>query len=145
MENFAYPAKLKKSTEGGYVVSFPDVPEAMTQGADRAEALAQAIDALETALEFYTEGNQKLPRPSKPKRNQVLVRPPALSCLKLAVYAAMTEGMVRKTELSRRLGWHLMQVDRLLNLRHASRIDQVEAALGALNCQLIIQVQPSAA
>jgi antitoxin HicB len=145
LESFAYPATLKKSAEGGFVVCFPDVPEALTQGSSRAETLARAVDALETALEFYTESNEALPQASKQLRGQVLVRPPALSCMKLAVYAAMIENKIRKTELSRRLGWHLMQVDRLLNLKHASRIDQVEAALGALNRQITIQVQRRAA
>jgi antitoxin HicB len=140
MGDFAYPVVLDPAAEGGFVVSFPDIPEAITQGEDEAEALARAQDALETALEFYVEEGQALPRPSRPKRGQRVVEPPAIASMKLAVYAAMSEGHVRKTDLARRLGWHLMQVDRLLDLHHASRVEQIEAALGAMNRRLAIRV-----
>ena len=142
MEDFAYPVVLARAGEGGFVVSFPDVPEALTQGEDKAESLARAVDALETALEFYTDVGKPLPRPSAPRKGQSLVRPPALSCMKLAVYSAMLTQQVRKTDLARRLGWHLMQVDRLLDLHHASRVDQVETALSSLGRQLAIRVLP---
>lgn len=144
MEDFAYPVVLEAAAEGGYVVKFPDVPEAITQGEDEAEALARAQDALETALEFYVDDGAALPAASKAKRGQPVVRPSALACMKLAVYAAMVEEKVRKTELARRLGWHLMQVDRLLDVHHASRIDQIEAALTAMGKRLSIHVQRAA-
>jgi antitoxin HicB len=144
MEEFAYPVVLSPAAEGGFVVSFQDVPEALTQGEDEAEALVRAVDALETALEFYVAEGKPLPRPSAAKRAQALVRPPALSCLKLAVYGAMADQKVRKTDLAKRLGWHLMQIDRLLDLEHASRIDQVEAALAALGRQVTIRVSKAA-
>lgn len=144
MEEFAYPVVLEKAAEGGYVVSFPDVPEALTQGEDEAEALMRAPDALETALEFYVEEGRPLPRPRRSRRGQRLVQPPAIACMKLGVYDAMQEQHVRKTDLARRLGWHLMQVDRLLDLQHSSRIDQLEAALGALGRKLLVRVGAAA-
>lgn len=128
---FDYPVDLVAAEEGGYVVGFPDVPEAMTQGEDREEALMRAVDALETALSFYIDARQPLPAPSKAKGRPV-VRPSALECAKLALYAEMIAQGVRKSELARRLGWHLPQVDRLFDLRHASRLDQIEAAARAL-------------
>lgn len=138
--SFAYPVVLEKAPEGGFVVKFPDVPEALTQGEDKAEALARAVDALETALEFYTDAGRDLPKARRPKRNQPVVSPSTLAVLKLEVYQAMRRNGVKKTELARRLNWHLMQVDRLLDLHHASRIDQVEAALGALHRRLEVRV-----
>jgi antitoxin HicB len=141
MDNFEYPVRLKEAAEGGFVVTFPDVPEAITQGEDKAEALARARDALETALEFYTDKGEKVPAPRKAKRGQHVVRPAALFCLKLAIYQAMRDEKVRKTELARRLNSHMMQVDRLLNLHHDSRMDQIEAALGALNRKMSVSVE----
>jgi antitoxin HicB len=79
MENPDYPVTLDEADEGGFVVSFPDVPEAITQGEDEAEALARARDALQTALEFYTDKGEKVPVPSEAKRGQHVVRPTALS------------------------------------------------------------------
>ena len=128
---FDYPVVLTPD-EDTVLVTFPDVPEAITFGADEDEALLYAIDALETALSFYVDSRKPLPKPGKPKRGQVTVRPSALECAKLGVYQAMTEQGIKKAELARRLGWHMPQVDRLFDLKHASRLDQLEAAARAL-------------
>jgi antitoxin HicB len=136
---FDYPVTL--TPDGDTVlVSFIDVPEAITFGADEDEALLQAVDALETALSFYVEARKPLPVASKPKRGQRTVRPSALEGAKLGVYQAMTEQGIKKAELARRLGWHVPQVDRLFDLRHASRLDQIEAAARALGRQLEVRV-----
>ncbi|MGH8480178.1 MAG: type II toxin-antitoxin system HicB family antitoxin [Gammaproteobacteria bacterium] len=138
-----YPVVLEPVAEGGYVVTFPDVPEAITQGEDADEALMRAVDALETALEFYLEDRRPLPAPSEAKAGRV-VRPRALTCAKLGIYQAMLDGHVGKAELARRLNWHLPQVDRLLDLGHASRIDQIEAAYAALGKRLVVGVAEAA-
>ena len=135
-----YPIVLEAQPEGGFVVTFPDVPEAITQGEDEDEALMYAIDALETALSFYVDDRKPLPVPSKPKRGQKTVRPSALECAKLGVYQAMTEQGIKKAELARRLGWHMPQVDRLFDLKHASRLDQIEAAARALGKHVEVSV-----
>ena len=136
---FDYPVTL--TPDGDTVlVSFVDVPEAITFGSDEAEALLQAIDAMETALSFYVDARKPLPVASKPKRGQRTVRPSALEGAKLGVYQAMTEQGIKKAELARRLGWHTPQVDRLFDLRHASRLDQIEAAANALGRQLEVRV-----
>jgi len=135
-----YPVILEAQPEGGFVVTFPDVPEAITQGEDEDEALLYAIDALETALSFYVDDRKPLPVPSKAKRGQRTVCPSALECAKLGVYRAMTEQGIKKSELARRLGWHLPQVDRLFDLKHASRFDQIEAAARALGRHIEVSV-----
>jgi antitoxin HicB len=135
-----YPVTLEAQPEGGFVVTFPDVPEAITQGEDEDEALLYAVEALESALSFYVEARKPLPVASKAKRGQRTVRPSALEGAKLGVYQAMTEQGIKKAELARRLGWHLPQVDRLFDLRHASRLDQIEAAARALGRQLEVRV-----
>lgn len=137
---FDYPAILEAQPEGGFVVTFPDVPEAITQGEDEQEALLYAVDALETALSFYIEARKPLPVASKPKRGQRTVRPSPLECAKLGVYQAMTEQGIKKAELARRLGWHMPQVDRLFDLRHASRLDQIEAAARVLGRHLEVRI-----
>jgi antitoxin HicB len=136
---FDYPVILTPD-DGTVLVTFPDVPEAITFGADTDEALMYAVDALESALSFYVDDRKPLPVPSKPKRGQKTVRPSALECAKLGVYQAMTEQGIRKSELARRLGWHMPQVDRLFDLKHASRLDQIEAAARALGRQVEVSV-----
>jgi antitoxin HicB len=136
---FDYPVILTPD-DGTVLVTFPDVPEAITFGADTDEALMYAVDALESALSFYVDDRKPLPVPSKTKRGQKTVRPSALECAKLGVYRAMTEQGIKKAELARRLGWHMPQVDRLFDLRHASRLDQIEAAARALGRHVEVSV-----
>ena len=136
---FDYPVILTPD-DGTMLVTFPDVPEAITFGADTDEALMYAVDALESALSFYVDDRKPLPVPGKPKRGQKTVRPSALECAKLGVYQAMMEQGIRKSELARRLGWHMPQVDRLFDLRHASRLDQIEAAARALGRHIEVSV-----
>lgn len=136
---FNYPVTLTLD-DSTVLVTFADVPEAITFGADEQEALLQAVDALETGLSFYVDARQPLPLPSKAKRGQKTVSPSALECAKLGVYKAMTDQGMRKAELARRLGWHMPQVDRLFDLRHASRLDQIEAAARVLGRHLEVRV-----
>jgi antitoxin HicB len=100
---FNYPVTLKQDGDA-VLVTFVDVPEAITFGADAQEALLQAIDALETGLSFYVESRKALPEPSKPKRGQKTVSPSALEGAKLGVYKAMMDQGIRKADLARRLG-----------------------------------------
>ena len=136
---FDYPVTLTPD-DGTVLVTFADVPEAITFGTDEDEALLQAVDALESGLSFYVDARQPLPAPSKPKRGQKTVRPSALECAKLGVYQAMTEQGIKKSELARRLGWHMPQVDRLFDLRHASGLAQIEAAALVLGRRVEITV-----
>src|SRR5581483_6294649 len=138
-----YPVKLERDTNGTILVSFPDVPEAHTFGEDREDALARAEDALETALMGYMVDRQPIPKPSPSKRGPFIVVP-ALTEAKLALYSAMRTSRITKSELARRLNCHLPQVDRLLDLRHSSRLDQLEAAFRALGKQLSVQILDAA-
>ena len=137
---FDYPVTLTPD-DGSVLVTFADVPEAITFGADEQEALMQAVDALESGLSFYVDARQPLPTPSKPKRGQKTVRPSAMECAKLGVYQAMTDQGIRKAELARRLGWHMPQLDRLFDLRHASKFEQIETAAAVLGKRLVLSVE----
>ncbi len=56
--------------DGTVLVTFPDVPEAVTLGADEDEAMLYAVDVLETALSMYVDARKLLPSVSKPLRGQ---------------------------------------------------------------------------
>ena len=133
-----YPVTL--TTDGSHVlVDFPDFPEAHTYGDDRDEALVRAVDALMTIIGAYMHDRQPIPQPSQRKRSPTVAVPP-LMVAKVALHNAMLEQQVNKAELGRRLHWHLPQVDRVLDVRHMSRIDQIEHALGAVGKRLELHV-----
>ena len=138
-----YHVKLSKDTNDTILAEVPDVPGALTFGADREEALLRAPDAIETVLIGYVSNRRDIPLP-RATRKGPFVTLPALTEAKLALYTAMRTARVSKAELARRLNWHLPQVDRLLDLRHASRLDQLEAAFRVLGKQLSVQVSEAA-
>ncbi len=136
----SYPAKFAK-VDGGYTVTFRDVPEAITEGDTLDEAMANAADALETALSFYVDERDALPVPSAARRGEKQVELSALGMAKTALYEAMLAENVGRAELARRLGCHLEQVSRLLDLTHASKFEQLEKAMAAVGRKMIVTVE----
>ncbi len=134
-----YPVILERDGDS-ILVSFPDVPRAHTFGDSEADALDRAGDALETAFIAIMADRKAIPRAS-PARGRPTVSLPPLSAAKVGLYAAMRRAGVTKAELARRLGWHAPQVDRLLDLRHASRLDQLDRALRAVGKRLVVDVR----
>jgi len=139
-----YQVKLFKDTNGTIRVEVPAVPEANTFGDDREEALTRAVDAIESALMLYIDDRQDLPAGDATARSRTAVALPALTEVKLALYQSMRAARVGKAELARRLNCHLPQVDRLLDLRHASRLDQLEAAFRVLGKCLSVEIHEAA-
>ena len=135
-----YPVKLTPDDNGILMVTFPDVPEAATQGGTKEEALGEAVDALEVALDFYFETRRPVPMPSRPKRNQRTVDLPASVAAKVLLYNELLAQNVRPAELARRLNVPKSDISRLLNPRHTTKIDAIAAALGALGKRLEISV-----
>ena len=134
----AYPARLRK--DGKFIlVTFPDIPEAITQGDNREHALRMAAEALESAMEFYFDDRRAVPRPSKPKRGQSLVELPASVAAKVLLLNEMIRQSVRPAELARRIGTTPQEVNRLTNIRHASKIDGIAVAMKALGKTLEIR------
>ena len=134
-----YPVKLTPAEEGGLVVTFPDIPEAITQGDDHESALELGLDALVTSLDFYFEDKRLVPPPSRIKRGYYFVELPPSVVAKVLLLNAMLAGEVPPVELAKRLGVTKQEVNRLLDLRHATKIDAVANALRALGKSLEIQ------
>jgi antitoxin HicB len=139
-----YPVVLERDTNHTILVSFRDFPEAHTFGDDENEALARAADLLEDVLADRIENRRDIPLPSKARKRDRLVTLPVLTEAKVRLYREMRDSGIRKVELARRLGCHMRQVDRLLDLGHASRLDQIEAAFAALNKRIVIEIQDAA-
>lgn len=134
---YAYPYVLEPQPEGGFSVAFPDVPEAITQGDTEEEARIMAEDALVTALSFYTDASEPLPRPS-PAQGLPLAYVPSLVAAKLALHDAMIKEKVSNVVLANRLGVTEKAVRRLRDPLHRSHIENVEAALRVLGRRLVV-------
>ena len=136
----SYPIKLEHD-DGAVLVTAPDFPELTTFGDDRAEALMRAVGALEEAVAARISARQDIPVPSQ---GETRVSLPTLTAVKVILYQGMRDQDVGKAELARRLGWHLPQVDRVLDVNHHSRLDQMDAALGAIGLRLEVTSKEAA-
>ncbi|KAI3589565.1 hypothetical protein D9X30_5148 [Cupriavidus sp. U2] len=137
---FSYPVTLTPDSNGTLLVTFADIPEANAVGVDETDALKQGLDALEAALDIYFDLRRQIPLPSKARRGQLTVTLPALVTAKVLLANEMLAQGVRKAELARRLDVHMPQVDRLLNLRHSSKLEMIEKALDSLGRRLDVQL-----
>ena len=135
---YAYPCELTPDEDGGLVAAFPDVPEAITGGRDRSEALLMAEDALATALAGYVHEKWDIPTPSQAVAGQEIVAVPAVVAAKLALYSAMREQRITKVEVASRLGISESAVRKLTNPDHRSHISQVQKALRAVGRGLVV-------
>ena len=138
-----YPVSLKKDGSS-LLVTAPDFPEMATFGEDKADALLRAADALATVIQGRIGDREKIPKPSPARRGQNYVQLSTLIAAKLALYDLMIKTGTRKADLARKLGVHAPQIDRLLDLDHASRLDQIESAIRALGKELEIRVVEAA-
>jgi antitoxin HicB len=139
---FSYPAQLERGeAEGVTVVSFPDVPEAITEGTTLSEARAMASDALGLALLAYVRDRRALPRPS-PRGSMEMVSVEPDVAAKLALIAAFNESRVTRRELARRLGKDEKEIRRMLDPMHPTKLAALSAALAELGQRLVVTVEP---
>jgi antitoxin HicB len=140
-----YAARFEPAEEGGFVVTFPDFDWGVTQGDTEAEAREMALAAVLTMIGEHIRNGEPLPEPGKPRgRKYRLIRLPVLPGMKAELYRQFLAAGIRKTELARRLDIPKTVVDRLFDLNHHSRLEQIEAAFRALGKELRIDVRNAA-
>ncbi len=134
-----YPVDLTQDDNATIMARIAGLPGA-TFGDDEADALANARDLLETVLNGFITDRLDIPDP-EPADGRPVVAPSLLASLKLAVYIAMRGRGWRKADLARAMGANPKQVDRLLNLYHASTIAQIEQALAVCGQTASVETQ----
>ncbi|AHF77917.1 Toxin-antitoxin system, antitoxin component, HicB family [Sodalis praecaptivus] len=132
-----YPVNIEPCDEGGFFVSFPDIPEALTQGDTREEALAMGLDGLVTSFDFYFEDNRKVPPPGVITGDYVDV--PLSVASKVVLLNAFVDSGLTQVELASRMGVKKQEVTRLFDLHHSTKIDTVQRAMVALGKRLELQ------
>ncbi|MCP1659329.1 type II toxin-antitoxin system HicB family antitoxin [Neisseria perflava] len=132
----AYPYELTPDDNGTFLVTFPDIPEAAAVAEDEDSAPIEALDGLICALEGYFADRRPIPLPSEDKAQSVAL--PALETAKVLLLNEMLAQGVKKAEMARQLDVHMPQIDRLLDLRHNTKIDFLEKAAAKLGKHLNI-------
>jgi antitoxin HicB len=139
-DRYGFPARLAPDEEGRLVVHFPDLPEALTDGANEAEALAEAADCLSEALAGRINRGEDIPPPSRLRRGRHWVAPEPTIALKAALYSALRTRRMTVADLARRLAIDERKAARLINPLATSRLTDLEAALSTLGYAIAIEV-----
>lgn len=137
---YQYPLELHHEAPGVWL-SCPDVPEMNAAGDTLPEAMAEALNGLESALSLYVEQRRPIPAASAPVDPALVLHLPALTVAKIMLWNAMLDEDVSRAELARRMGCTRQVVDRLVDFIHASKIEQVERALALLGRRLALVLE----
>lgn len=139
-----FAIELTPDDNDSWLITCPDLPEVTSFAVDEAEVPMRARDAIEAVLQSRIDDGEAIPEPRPAMSPERAISLPALTAAKVAVYVAMREAGMSKAAMARRLGWHGPQVDRLLDLDHASRLSQIERALAVLGKELDLKVMDAA-
>ncbi|AVL70387.1 Antitoxin HicB [Oligella urethralis] len=134
-----YPFVLTPDAPG-FTVTFPDLPEAITYGETKEEAIDLAYDCLVTALDFYFDDMRAVPEPSKVKDEQYAVTLPASVTVKVKLLNEMTKQRIKQADLARLMNLSPTQVNRMVNLHRATKVDTLDRAFKALGKTLEFEV-----
>ena len=138
MTHPVYQARVEPDPDGGFIVTFPDVPEAITGGGTLEEALEMAEDALAVALLGRIEEGRELPEAAARGEGLHPVVVPAPVAAKLALLELWRGSGLSKSALARRLGVDEKAVRRLLDPNHNTSLARLEKAIRALGGRLVI-------
>ena len=135
-----YPATLTPNGEGGYIVTFRDVPEAITEICDKNELKETATDCLVTAVDFYIEDHRLFPAPSKTKKDDVIIQLPISISAKILLLNTMVSGNIRPVDLAKKMGIKPQEVNRIIDTGHTTKIDTIAKALSVLGKNLQLSI-----
>ena len=141
MNRFQYPVLLTVADEGGFVVTCRDLPQLVTQGEAKQDALEQASDAMDEVFATYLIEDIDFPAPSKARRREHLVSPPAATVAKAALHVAMRQAGISKIQMAKRLGVDEKEVRRLLDPHYGSKLQRIAKAISLLGQRLVIGVE----
>lgn len=140
MHRFTFLVKLKKEKLGGYSVTLPDLPEAITQGESIEDALSEAQDCLEEAIANRMIMKLSIPNPKQITKQDHSVSLPATLAAKAALYVIMQEKHLTNVTLAKKLRCDEKEIRRLIDPHYQSKIPRIEHVLHQLGQRLEINV-----
>ncbi len=142
MSKFAFPARFTPDeVDGGYTVTFRDLPEAITQGETKEQCFTEATDCLEEALAARIDDHRGIPIPTDAESGELMIYVPIVTALKAALYLAVREAGITKVQLAKTLNTDEKEVRRILDPHHGTKIPTIERALHALGKHAELHVE----
>ena len=138
---FSFPVTLTTDeVDGGFTVTFRDLPEAITQGENIEDALNEAADCLEEAIANRVLRRLPIPTPSEANENEYLITTPLQTSFKASIWLAMQEENINQTQLAQTLRVDEKEVRRILNPSHNTKLETLERSLLALGKRPVLYV-----
>jgi antitoxin HicB len=135
-----YPVELEKDDNDSWLVTFPDFEDAVTFGETREEALAHAVDALETVIISRMKHKLDIPVPTA-SRSRPLISIPPLTAAKALLYQELRDQQMSIRQLAQRLRCEYPVAHRLLDVSRKTQVDEIAKAFQALGKRVIIAVE----
>lgn len=137
---YTYPAYVEADEDGVYLVTFPDLPEALTDGSDIAEALTMAEDCLAEAIAARINDGEMIPTPSAVETAAYAINCPPQIALKAAIYEAMQAQKLTKVKLAELLGVNEKEARRIVDPHHGTKLSTLVKVLRVLGKQVQVSV-----
>src|ERR1039457_3483142 len=143
MSTYRFPYNMTCDESGFYLIKFPDLPGAATDGKTREEALAEAEDCLAEAVAGYLVRRERVPEPTY-KHGDAFISLDPLLAAKAALNNVMLDTGYTRTDLAARLGVDEKIVRRLLDPKHQSHIRAVLHATTLLGLEVEVRFERAA-
>lgn len=138
----AWPARLERQKDTSYLVTFRDIPEAVTEGADRDEALLMAADALDEAVAAMIKARRDIPAPSAPEKGEIVMPLEITLAFKATVWLAMREAGLSNVGMAERLGVDEKEIRRMLDPAYTgTKISRYEDALDSFGLGVVLALR----
>ncbi len=141
MTRFSYPMLLNPdSVDGGFVVTFPDLPEAITQGDTIQDCLEEAQDCLEEAIAARMSYQLEIPVSNLPQNAQYIVHLPLRMTLLASIYLAMQETGINTAQLANYLQVPEKEIKQILSPTQETSLSTLEKVIYFLGKQVEIDL-----
>ncbi|WP_145515013.1 type II toxin-antitoxin system HicB family antitoxin [Yersinia massiliensis] len=139
---FHYPASYTfDEASGEYHILYRDFPELASVTYSLEDIELEAQEGIKNGIAAEMEERRPVPAPSALQSDDIAVHVPILVRLKAELHNAMLATQTRKADLARKLGLNSAQMDRLLDVYYASKVEALEQALYLLGFEADVAVR----
>lgn len=140
---FKYPATVSFDDDAEqYEITFRDFDMIHSVALAEEDIELEACEGLTAIIGEMIDSRIPLPEPSVAQADDILVHLPVLICLKAALHNAMIGTGTRKADLARKLNLNGAQIDRLLDVSYASKVEMLEQALYLVGYEVSVTLTP---
>jgi len=140
MKPIRYQAIFEPQEEGGFTVTFPDIPEAITEGNSREEALFNATEVLGLCLDVRMENNETLPNPTEIKGGE-WITPEASIQVAVALKQIRESQGKTLSDMARLMNTSWAAAQRLEHPKANPTLKQLDRAAAAIGKRLVLSFE----